>query len=193
MSRFALAIITLAATALGGSSALALDVKGRDYPASAIIEGRDLKLLGAGVRNKWMFDVYTLAAYTESGACKPADIVTRNEAKYLRLDMLRDVSADKMASTIGESFAQHLPRDASPELRAQQQAFLSYFKDELTKGTVLEFLYLPDSGTHIKQNGKTLGAALTGPDFSRVLWDIYFGSDTCCAKLKSQVLESCKR
>jgi hypothetical protein len=188
-----LSLLCVLTVALSASPALALDLKGHDYPPSAAIEGHELHLLGAGVRNKWMFDVYVLAAYTESGSCKPADIINRDEAKYLRLDMLRDVSADKMASTIGESFAEHMPKDASPELRAQHKAFLAYFKDELTKGTVLEFLYIPGSGTHIKQNGKKLGDTLSGPEFARVLWDIYFGADTCCGKLKGQVLDGCKR
>jgi hypothetical protein len=113
--------------------------------------------------------------------------------KYLRLDLLRDVSAEKMSGTIGESFEEHMPKSASAELKAQHKTFMGYFRDECKKKTVLEFTYVPGKGTSLKQNGKEMGPVLTGADFARVLWDIYFGEDTCCSGLKDDILESCKK
>jgi hypothetical protein len=107
--------------------------------------------------------------------------------------MKRDVSAEKMSSTIGESFEEHMPANASAELKRQRRTFESYFKDECTEGTKLEFIYLPGTGTILKQNGKRMGPPLKGVEFHRVLWDIYFGRDTCCDDLKEQILETCKK
>jgi len=120
-------------------------------------------------------------------------IIKDEEVKYLRMNMHRDVSAEKMSSTISESFEEHMPKGASAELRKQRKTFEGYFKDECTEGSVLEFTYLPGTGTILKQNGKQLGPALTGKAFQEVLWDIYFGKDTCCDDLLEQILETCKK
>lgn len=174
-------------------AAPAVTVEGNHYAATVQVEGKSFKLIGAGLREKWWVDVYTLGAYSVSGSCQPSQIVAKDEPKYLRIDMERDVSAEKMSSTIGESFQEHMPANASAKLKQQRRTFESYFKDECTEGTKLEFIYLPGTGTILKQNGKRMGPPLEGVEFQRVLWDIYFGSDTCCDDLKEQILETCKK
>jgi hypothetical protein len=165
-----------------------LTIEGKTYENPVTVEGHSFKLVGGGIREKWFFNVYALAAYSESGTCSAAALVNNDEPKYLRLDMLRNVSAEKMSSTIGGSFDEHMPKESSPELRAQRATFQGYFKEECSKGSVLEFVYLPGTGTILRQNGKQLGAPIPGPMFAHVLWDIYFGEETCCAPLKKAVL-----
>ena len=174
-------------------SASALTVEGNSYPDKVTIDSQELLLVGAGLREKWWVDVYTMAAYSQSGSCNPSLMIDKDETKYLRMDLKRDVSAEKMASTIGEAFTEHMPKDASPKLDQQRQQFEKYFKTELTEGTKLEFVYTPNKGTLMKQNGNELGPALEGIQFHKVLWDIYFGKDTCCDGLKEQILKSCKK
>lgn len=178
------ALVMLLAPAAGS-----LTVEGHSYEPNVTVGGQGVKLIGAGVRQKWFSDVYVMAAYTASGKREPSVMINADEPKYLRLDMLRDVAAEKMATTIGESFDKHMPADASPELKDQRAQFESYFKEDCTKGTVLEFIYVPGTGTIFKQNGKQLGAPLAGQAFSKVLWDIYFGELTCCIALKESILK----
>ncbi|NMB75309.1 MAG: hypothetical protein GYA21_09280 [Myxococcales bacterium] len=187
MRRVALGIALLLVPAL----ALGITVEGHDYPATVTIDGKTMKLVGAGKRKKWFVGVYTMGAYSESGKCDPKALVAADEPKYLKLKMLRDVSAEKMANTISESFKEHMPKNPSAELKKQSDVFMNYFKDECKEGTVLEFFYLPGTGTSLKQNGKELGPVLAGAEFARVLWDIYFGEDTCCSGLKEQIFECC--
>jgi hypothetical protein len=187
--------VLFAALLLAPALALALGVtvEGTRYPTTVTVEGKTLKLVGAGLREKWFFDVYTMGAYTESGKCDTRAIIKDQEVKYLRMNMHRDVSAEKMSSTISESFEEHMPKGASAELKRQRKTFEGYFKDECTEGSVLEFIYVPGTGTILKQNGKKLGPPLTGKAFQEVLWDIYFGKDTCCEDLLEQILETCKK
>jgi len=171
--------------------ALAVTVEGNTYAGTATVEGKTLKLVGAGLREKWLFDVYTMGVYTESGSCDTRKLIRADEAKYLRIDMLRDVSAKKMGSTLAESFGQHMPENASAELKQQVKRFRDYFKDECTEGTVIEMYYIPGKGTVIKQSHKQLGPPMTGVAFQQVLFDIYFAKDTCCEGLKEDILEMC--
>ncbi len=167
-------------------------VSGHTYAVTLPSGQTTLKLIGAGLRKKWFVDVYVLAAYTESGRCSPQTIIDAEEPKYLRIDMLRDVSAEKMASTIGEAFAAHMPADARPELKAQRDAFLASLREKLTTGTALDFTYVPGQGTVVRQNGRQLGETLVGPAFAHVLWDIYLGPESCCKGTKEQILRSCR-
>jgi hypothetical protein len=185
--------VSLSVLLVAPALALGVTVEGTRYPDTVTVEGHTLNLVGAGLREKWFFDVYTMGAYTPSGKCDTRAIIKDEEVKYLRLDMHRDVSAEKMSSTIGESFEEHMPKGASAELKKQRKTFEGYFKDECSEGTVLEFVYVPGTGTILKQNGKKLGPPIEGKAFQEVLWDIYFGKDTCCEDLLEQILETCKK
>jgi hypothetical protein len=178
---------------LSASAAAAATIEGQQYDDQITVEGKQLKLVGVGLREKWFFNVYTMGAYTESGDCQPARIIGDEEVKVLHLKMLRDVSAKKMSSTISESFSEHMPGDASEQLKAQRKTFESYFTAECSKGTELKFVYLPGTGTIYYQNGKQMGPPLEGKAFQEVLWDIYFGEKTCCKDLRQQILKSCKK
>jgi Chalcone isomerase-like len=169
-----------------------LTVEGNSYSKSVTIEGNSLKLIGAGLREKWVFDVYTLAQYTTSGACGAKAQINKDEVKYIRIDMLRDVDAQKMATTLKEAFDNNTPASASAELKKQVNTFTGYFKKACTKGTKLEFLYIPGKGTSLKQNGKKLGPIVSGKAFADVLWGCYFSGKTCCPDLKKQILSNCK-
>lgn len=173
--------------------ALALTVEGKNYQPTITVEDTTLNLVGAGLRKKWFFDVYTMGVYSESGSCDTTALIKDEEVKYMRIDMLRSVSAQKMAETLGEAFKNHMPKDASDELKKQQQDLMSDFKDECKEGTNIEFSYVPGVGTTFKQNGKPMGETFAGKDFQLVLWDIYLGTDTCCGGLKEGVLKSCKK
>lgn len=179
--------------ALFPTLAYGLVVEGVKYDKAITVEGKSLKLVGAGLREKWFVDVYTLGSYSESGACDTKSLIHKDEAKYLRINMLRDVEAEKMASAIRESFDKVTPKNASPELRSQIKKFLGYFTKKCSKGSVLEFTYVPGKGTALKQDGKQLGAALGGKEFAQLFWSVYFAKNGCCDDLRKQILKSCKK
>jgi hypothetical protein len=166
-------------------------VKGKTYPASLTVEGKALKLVGAGVRKKWGFSVYSMGVYTESGACDAAQVVDVDEVKYLKLDFLRDVTAEKFRGTIDESFEKHTPAGASDELKNQRATFVASLTEDLAENSSIELTYVPGRGTTAKQKGKQVGGAYAGRGFQKWLWDIYFGPKTCCEGLKEGIFESC--
>jgi hypothetical protein len=172
--------------------AFAAEVEGKPFAEVETIAGKRLELIGAGVRKKWFFDVYAFGAWTESRSCDTASLINSDEVKYIRLEMLRDVSAEKMASSIGESFDNNMPANAPATLLQQRKTFQSYFKEEAKEHQKIEFLYVPGTGMTLKQNGKQLGPPLAGFEFTQVFWSIYFGEKTCCGSLKEEVLKMCK-
>ena len=173
------------------ANTLALTLEGKDYEASITVAGRQLKLIGAGLREVYGFNVYTLGAYSEDGDCEEKNIVESEQVKYLRLDILRNIDAEKVARRIAEAFAENMPQDASMTLQKQRDQSFSYFNGRCLKGTVFEFIYIPGKGTIFKQNGKAIGPIIPGKDYHTVFWNVYFGPNTCCSDLKDQLLVEC--
>ena len=154
------------------------------------VAGKTLKLIGRGLREFLFIDIYKMGAYSESGSCGANAIVHKDEVKAIRLSMVRKIPAKRMNDNLRSSLEKNLPPNASAELRGKIDKFLAQFKGDLASGTFIEIQYIPGTGTVSKRNGKRLGV-VGGKDFAEVLWKAYFGKDTCCPKLKSQIMECC--
>ena len=174
---------------------LALTVSGNDYPPTATADGKTLHLVGAGVREKTVFDVdvYTMGVYTETKTCEHEKLVATDEAKRLRLDFVRDVPADKMKAALRESFGKKTPKTAPATLKGQIDGFLELFQKELVDGTSVVVTYVPGKGTTVTVDGKKRGAVIPGQEFQKVLWAIYFEKEICCPNLLKGIDKTCKR
>ena len=185
-------IVTAVVLAFPVAAPAQVTTNGKTYPATVSVEGKDLKLVGAGLRKKFgIAKVYTMGVYTEAGACDAGQVIATDEVKYLKLDFLRSVSAEKFRDTMQESFEKHTPAGASEELKNQGALFVSSLTEDLTEGAIVELTYVPGKGTTAKVKGKQVGSAYAGRGFQKWLWDIYFGPKTCCEGLKDDVFESC--
>lgn len=175
------------------TSVCAQTVQDKTYDESISINGQTLKLIGAGVRQVWGMKIYIGGFYTQSGQCDVNEIINKEEVKYARLDILRNINAKTLMEYLNQAFGDNMPANPSPELvKLRAQAF-SYFKGEdCKKGEFFEFIYVPGKGTTIKQHGKSLGATIPGEEWSHVFWRIYFSDQTCCPYLQEAVLNKCK-
>ena len=168
-------------------------IKGNNYPNVVQVGSRTLKLLGVGLRKKWFLDIYTMGAYSESGACDVRILTSSDEIKYIRMDTLRELSAGKIVKFLGKSLDKNMPADVSEELESQIDTFLGYFKQDLAGQDSIELIYVPGFGTTLKTNGKQQGLSMPGKAFSEVLWSAYFSSRTCCRSLRDQILSDCSK
>ncbi len=174
-------------------SAQTQTVEGNRYPNTVEAVGRTLTLVGAGLRERWWFDVYTMGAYAERRSCDPQMLIATDQAKSLRIDLLRDVDAKTMAGALEDAFERNLPPNAPLGIRSQIDTFLGYFRKDLEKGDRVELTYVPGMGTALIQNQEQQGWTLEGKGFADLLWGSYFSPSTCCADLKKQILAQCSQ
>lgn len=186
LSSFIIALMLLS------SSSYAKEVNGVMVPTS-VMQKKKLTLIGAGTREKWFFDVYVMAAYQTSKSCDTKTIIANDDDRYLKITMIRDVSAEKMGGALEETLSENLSKDASSQLKNQVKELKSYFKEDLKKGQIIEFSYEKTKGTTTFVNSKKVGSLLSGFAFSELLWRAYFGEKTCCSNLKSEILSYCKK
>ena len=174
-------------------SAQTQTVEGNRYPDTVEAGGRTLTLVGAGLRERGWFDVYTMGAYTEHRSCDTQVLIATDRAKSLRIDLLRDVDAKTMAGTLEDAFERNLPLDVPLGLQSQVDTFLGYFRKDLEKGDRMEITYVPGVGTMLIQNQEQQGWTLEGEGLADLLWSSYFSASTCCDGLKKQILAQCSQ
>ena len=165
---------------------------GRELAETVARGGRTLKLDGVGLREKFLFDIYVLGAYTESGSCDPARMVGDDEAKLLRMEFVRNVPAGRLQSEVRKMVSTRVPKAASDKDRLQSETFILMYNFDVTSETIVEMLYVPGTGTIVTRNGESMGPVLPGKPFQEVLWSTYVGSDPCSPSTKKQILESCR-
>ena len=174
-------------------SAQTQTVEGNRYPDTVEAGGRTLTLVGAGHRERWWFDVYTMGAYAEHRSCDPQVLIATDRAKSLRIDLLRDVDAKTMAGALEDAFERNLPLNVPLGLQSQVDTFLGYFRKDLEKGDRMEITYVPGVGTTLIQNQEQQGWTLEGEGLANLLWSSYFSASTCCDGLKKQILAQCSQ
>ena len=186
----AISLLAFAAlTLVAAQGILADDCKG---DAEVSVAGKRLKPIGKGLREFLFIDIYKMGAYSLSGDCSPDAIVSKDEVKAIRLSMVRKIPAKRMNDNLRGSLEKNLPAGGAEGLRAKIDSFLAQFKGDLESGTFVEIQYIPGTGTVTFRDGKKLGTT-PGKDFAELLWKAYFGPDTCCPKLKDQILSCCKK
>ena len=188
-----LGTLALLASLIAPLAAQTQTVEGNRYPDTVEAGGRTLTLVGAGLRERWWFDVYTMGAYAERRRCDPQMLIATDRAKSLRIDLLRDVAAKTMAGALEDAFERNLPPNVSLGLQSQIDTFLAYFRKDLKKGDRIELTYVPGVGTALIQNQEQQGWTLEGEGLADLLWSSYFSASTCCDGLKKQILAQCSQ
>ena len=105
-----LGAIVLMASSIVPLSAKTQTVKGNTYADTAEVGVRTLMLIGAGLRERWWLDVYTMGAYAENRTCDPQMLISMDGAKSLRIDLLRDGDAKNMADALEDALDKNCRR-----------------------------------------------------------------------------------
>jgi hypothetical protein len=97
---------------------VAKDVEGTQVPDTVTLDGKTLRIIGAGIRNKWFFNVYVGALYAEKPTFNAANLIKSEQVKRMDLHLLRDVGKDKIVESIREGFEKQ-SKDQMPALQGR--------------------------------------------------------------------------
>ncbi|WP_371374522.1 chalcone isomerase family protein [Thalassotalea aquiviva] len=181
MKYFLIALFTLISLNVS-----AKDVAGSEVNDSITVAEQTLILNGVGIREKWVFDVYSAALYLTKVNHQANYIIDANETMVIELKMLRDVDGKSMAEAIHQGFTSALNNDLT-SLENKINTFLQVFGNEAVKGNVYTLAYSPEIGTQININGK-LVSTIEGLDFKQALYAIWLGKDPAQDSLKNNLL-----
>ena len=166
---------------------LALEVGGVKLPDTVSVDGKSLKLNGAGIRKKAIFKVYVAALYVETPSKDAASLVSASEVKSMRLHMLRNVEGAKVSGAIIEGFENN-SKAALPQLKPRLDQLAKMIPD-VKEGDEIALTWVPDKGTQVSVRGTNAGT-IEGRDFADALFAVWLGPNPVQEDLKVSLLGS---
>jgi hypothetical protein len=163
----------------------ALEVSGVQVPETISVEGKALKLNGAGVRKKAVFKVYVAALYLENPSKDAATVTSSEQVKSMRLHVLRSLKGAQITEAIAEGF-QRNSQAKMADLKPRLDEFNAMFPD-VTEGDEIVMTYVPGKGTTVSVKGAEKGT-IEGKDFGDALFAVWLGADPVQGSLKTELL-----
>ena len=167
----------------------ALEIEGVNLEDSMQLDTHQLVLSGAGVRTKFFFKVYVAGLYLAEKKHTAAAVLEETGAKRMQFNMLRNVSGKQMLEAINDTFPLNSSAEEMQALESRLNDFSKIFAtiNELKKGQLVVFDYLPGIGTRISVDGVDKGR-IVGVDFYRALLKMWVGEKPAQADLKQSLL-----
>lgn len=184
MKTFLLSLVTLVSFSFGFSQT---EVGGITFENKQQIEGYNLVLNGAGVRDKLWIDLYAAGLYLSEKNYEAAEIIKADEPMAVRLHILSSlISSKKMIKAVEEGF-EHATHGHNEPLKDRINQFIRFFENKIKKGDVFQMLYKPGIGVVSFKNGEKKGT-VTGLDFKKALFGIWLSDKPADDDLKKAML-----
>lgn len=185
MKNATLCAVVMAVVLALPAAAKGKEVSGVQFPDTVTVEGKALKLNGAGLRKKLVFNVYAAGLYLENTSQDAQQVIQSDQMKRVRMSMLRDLEKGKIVEAIEEGFKKN-SGDKLPALQQRLEKFTSAIPD-LKKGDELVLTYAPGKGTTIEsKTGQKI--SVEGKDFSDALFSVWLGKEPVDGSLKDGML-----
>jgi len=154
------------------AGAQALEIEGVNLPDSLSARPDPLVLNGAGVRTKFMMDMYVAGLYLQKKSHDAEAIIEADEPMAIRLVIVSKlISSDKMVSATEEGFQTSTGGNTAP-IQKEIDSFIAVFKEDIEKNDVYDLVYIPGTGVEASKNGKLL-ATMPGIEFKKAMFGIW--------------------
>lgn len=171
--------------------ASALQIKGVKIPEQITQKATQQKLVlnGAGVRDKFIFDIYVAALYLPGHSASAEQILADGASRRVVMHFLyKKIKKEKMRSAWREGFENNLDPGAFSALKPEIDAFNAAFGETL-EGDVVIIDFLSDETTRVRINGAEK-VRIMGAEFQRALLSIWLGESPVDGGLKRAMLGS---
>lgn len=167
------------------SASPAVEVAGVTMPPTLSIDGKNLKLNGAGLRTKVVFKVYVAGLYLETPTKDAATVISSGQTKAMRLAILRSLKGSQVSEAISEGFEKNSKAQMGA-LKARLDK-LGAMIPNVEKGDDIVLAYVPGKGTVVQVKGADKGV-VEGKDFADGLFSVWLGANPVQDDLKRELL-----
>lgn len=182
-------LLTLIFAGLLSSSVLARDIAGVNLPDTTTLHDNSTPLVlnGAGIRSKFIFDIYVGALYLPNKTTTVDAVLAEAGPKRVSMHFLySEVDKDKLTNGWREGFENNLDDTRFKQLEPALEQFNSLFRT-VHEGDVIELDSLPGQGTQVWINNELQGT-VTAEDFYPALLLVWLGKDPADDDLKQAML-----
>ncbi|GAA4279032.1 chalcone isomerase family protein [Aquimarina mytili] len=158
-------------------------------PNKVAFNGEDLTINGAGIREKFFFDIYAGGLYLKQKSSNATAIADADETMAIKLHILSGMmSRNKMAGALRDGFQKATNGNVGP-LNDRIEKFIGFIKDEIEVNQIYDIVYEKGKGSVIYKDGKEKGF-VKGLDFKKALFKIWLGNKPADKNLKKKMLGS---
>lgn len=165
----------------------AAEVAGVKFDERVRVGDAELALAGAGMRRRFIFDVYAMGLYVRD---PKADLIAQDGPKRIAIHMLRDVDADTFSKALVDGMRPNHDAATMQKLESrigELDAIMAQMK-VAQSGMAITLDWLPGSGTRMTVEGEALGKPIAGEDFYQSLLRIWLGAKPVQESLKKALL-----
>ncbi len=173
-----------------GAQAGAMTVGGKAVEDKVQVNQSNLVLNGAGMRTKYLFNVYIGALYLRAKQHTPEAVLADKGPKRIELYMMRRVQAGDFMEAFNKAINDnHTPQEFLP-ISGRLIHFGRIFRDtgEVDKGTVILLDYLPETDETVVTIGGKERMRIPGADFYTAMLKIWLGKKPVQESLKKAML-----
>ncbi len=132
-----------------------------------------LKLTGAAMRKKAIFNVYTIGSYVvnDFAGRSPEALAAADTMKQLHMVMMRGVDGSDMARAFHEGIKLNHPNEFAEQIKKLSDVLESHRTE---KGDEVWITHVPGYGIYIDMVGRKQ-EFIAGVKFGNAIWEIYLG------------------
>jgi hypothetical protein len=187
MKKMKQVISALILSAMLSPLSFAKEVAGVQIDDSLNAAGTKLSLNGAGIRSKWMMDVYVGGLYLPAAGKDAAKIIAADEPQAIKLHMVSGlVSSEKMVKATMEGFENSTNNNIAP-IKDEVDAFMGVFKEEISENDQFDLVYVPGKGVEVYKNAE-LKDTVGDLNFKKALFGIWLSDKPAQDSLKKSML-----
>ncbi|MEM7293301.1 MAG: chalcone isomerase family protein [Pseudomonadota bacterium] len=165
----------------------AAKLAGVELDKTAQVGDQALVLNGAGIRSKFIFDIYVIGLYLPAAQSDASAILSAPPTNRVHMHIVYDkVEKAQFEESFQEGLEDNLSDDELAALSDKIASFTSLFGD-VVENDIVQFDFNAQSGTDVIVNGETIGS-IPGADFNAALLSIWIGDEPLTRKLKGQLL-----
>lgn len=180
-----LALITLS---LLISSSTTKNVEGVDFKESISIEGHELVLNGAGLREKYWLDLYVMGIYLNSKTNQAEEIIKQNRVKAIRIQIVSGlITSEKFINAVDDGLQKSVG-DERMKIEKEIADFKEIFRnDPIVENDNFYLTHIPGKGLKVEKNGE-YKTTIENEFFSQALFGIWLCDDPADDDLKKELL-----
>lgn len=149
------------------------------------LDGENLVINGAGLREKYFMDLYVAGLYLPKKTEDAKKVIYDDTEMAIHIKIVSSsVTRERFIESVNAGFATSKHGSASKE---EIKKFVGFFSESIEEGDKIYLDYIPGKGVRVTKNGAVKGT-IPGLDFKKALFGIWFGTPPVQESLKEEML-----
>jgi hypothetical protein len=178
-------LFTLTLGFVGATMAQTKKYHGVSFYTDLKLDGENLVLNGAGLREKYWMDLYVAALYVPKKTNEAGKVIYNDSEMAIHIKIISNsVTRERFIESVNEGFASATHGKATKE---DIKKFVGYFSEPIKEGDKINLDYIPGKGVRVTKNG-TVKGTIPGLEFKKALFSIWLGTPPVQESLKNEML-----